>query len=614
MGHRNGVSAVAFSPDGESIISGGFDESLRLWDAKTGALVWAVNAHAFAVRTVAIRPDGKTIVTGGDDSRVKYWRIADGKELATLTSFTDGTWVVTDSEGRFDTANLESMPHVHWVMPDDPFTPVPLEVFMKDYYTPRLLARIIAGEKLPPVRPLMTLNRTQPEVRITRVVPNANDPSLVSVTVTASGATKNYLQGDGPAGGKEIARATAAYDLRLFRDGQVVGYADGKLADFEGTPFTKTVTVRLPQVKAGQEVVFSAYAFNDDRVKSKTMRTSFKAPASKNTTTTKGKAYVVTIGVNQHENRAWNLSFAANDARAVAARVAGDLRKADRYGEVVSVTLAADGPVPGSWQASKAAIRAVFARLSGTSTGQLPEVLRGVAGAETLRRATPDDTLIIAFSGHGFTDEQGMFYLMPQDTGEGQGKTVTPLLRSRSISSDELSVWLRDVDTGDMTMIVDACQSAASIASEGFKPGPMGSRGLGQLSFDKGMRILAASQSDQYALEDAKLRHGLLTFSLINDGLDAFNADHEPKDKTIYLDEWLKYGVKRVPTLWEEVKLGKVVVANRSADRGGPVVLGAIDAQAAAPATTRQQAQTPALFDFAKNRKPVMLLRAVGEH
>jgi len=606
-GHENGVSTVAFSRDGAYIASGGFDGTLRLWNASSGKQIWGLKADAFAVRALDMSSDGKTIVTGGHDLRIRYWRVHDGAELATLVAFRDGTWVVTDPEGRFDTADLESMPHLHWVMPDDPFTPVPLEVFMKDYYTPRLLARILAGEKFPPVRPLLTLNRTQPEVKLASVVPDASDPSLVSVTVTASGATKNYLQGDGSAGGKEIALATAAHDLRLFRDGQVVGYADGKLAEFKGNAFTKTFTVRLPQAKAGQEVVFSAYAFNDDRVKSETVRTTYKAPALKNATTTKGTAYVVTIGVNQHENRAWNLSFAANDARAVAGRVAGDLRKSGRYGNVVSVTLAADGPAPGSWQASKAAIRAVTARLSGAASGPLPEVLRGVAGAEALRRATPDDTLIIAFSGHGFTDEQGMFYLMPQDTGAGQGKAVTPLLRSRSISSDELSLWLRDVDAGDMTMIVDACQSAASIASDGFKPGPMGSRGLGQLSFDKGMRILAASQSDQYALEDGKLQHGLLTFSLINDGLDAFNADHEPKDKTIYLDEWLKYGVKRVPTLWEEVKTGKVVVVNRAAQ---PIVLNAEGDAVASNQPARQQAQTPALFDFAKRRQGIELARA----
>src|SRR3989440_4366623 len=49
--------------------------------------------------------------------------------------------------------------------------------------------------------------------------------------------------------------------------------------------------------------------------------------------------------------------------------------------------------------------------------------------------------------------------------------------------------------------VVDACHSSASVQGEGFKPGPMGSRGLGQLSYDKGMRILTSTQSDDVALE-----------------------------------------------------------------------------------------------------------------
>ena len=42
-----------------------------------------------------------------------------------------------------------------------------------------------------------------------------------------------------------------------------------------------------------------------------------------------------------------------------------------------------------------------------------------------------------------------------------------------------------------MVMIIDACHSAGSVEHEGFKPGPMGSRGLGQLAYNKRMRILA---------------------------------------------------------------------------------------------------------------------------
>jgi WD40 repeat protein len=606
-GHTEPVQSLAFSPDGKVLASGGLDMKLRLWDVASAREIKVLNGHSYWIESVSFSPNGAIVFSASSDGTVKLWRVSDGKELATLISFTDGTWVVTDPEGRFDTADLESMPHLHWVMPDDPFTPVPLEAFMKDYYEPRLLARILAGETFKPVRALTSLNRTQPEVKIVSVVPEGSDPSLVRVIVSAAGATKSYLQGE-DASSKKVARPTAVHDLRLFRDGQVVGYADGNLAEFSASssPFTKTFTVRLPRNKAGQYVVFSAYAFNNDRVKSETVRSTYKAPALSSaaaSSSSKGRAYVISMGVNQHENSAWNLGYAANDARVVAQRVSGDLRKGGQFAEVVPLVLVSDEQTQ---HASKAALRAVLARLAGKSVSPADEAaLQSVRGVELLRKAQPDDLVLLSFAGHGFADDVGQFYLMAQDTGAGTGKQITEVLKTHSISSEELSLWLRDVDAGDMTMIVDACQSAASVQAEGFKPGPMGSRGLGQLSFDKGMRILAASQSDEFALEDQRLKHGLLTFSLINDGLEAFNADFEPKDSKVWLDEWLKYGVKRVPTLADEVKSGAVKVANRGPERG--VIRVDAPADLGKPTIAVRPAQQPALFDFAKRRQPVVL-------
>ena len=47
----------------------------------------------------------------------------------------------------------------------------------------------------------------------------------------------------------------------------------------------------------------------------------------------------------------------------------------------------------------------------------------------------------------------------------------------KSISSDELAEWLRDIDAGEIILIIDACQSAGIVGGSGFKPGPLGSRG-----------------------------------------------------------------------------------------------------------------------------------------
>ena len=197
-------------------------------------------------------------------------------------------------------------------------------------------------------------------------------------------------------------------------------------------------------------------------------------------------------------------------------------------------------------------------------------------------------------------DDKGIFYSFTHDTGAGNAKTVTPDLLTHIVSSDELSRWLRYVDAGDLTMIVDACHSAATVG-EGFKPGPMGSRGLGQLAYDKGMRILAASQADDVALESDKLQQGLLTYSLVHDGLDAFQADFKPVDKIITLSELLAYAVDRVPKLYAELKGGNLSTFGRGeASRATVVQLGDPKKSSLARKTPYQ---TPALFDFTRNRK-----------
>jgi hypothetical protein len=75
------------------------------------------------------------------------------------------------------------------------------------------------------------------------------------------------------------------------------------------------------------------------------------------------------------------------------------------------------------------------------------------------------------------------------------------------VSGEELSRWLRKVDAGEMALVVDACHPAASVEQPWFKPGPMGSRGLGQLAYDKRMRVLAASQADDVLEPYSKAEH-----------------------------------------------------------------------------------------------------------
>ena len=59
------MSSVAFSPDGQRIVSGSADTTVRLWDAATGQPIGdPLTGHTDAVDSVAFSPDGKRIVSG----------------------------------------------------------------------------------------------------------------------------------------------------------------------------------------------------------------------------------------------------------------------------------------------------------------------------------------------------------------------------------------------------------------------------------------------------------------------------------------------------------------------------------------------------------------------
>jgi len=84
-GHKSHVNSVALSPDGKHIVSGGEDNTIKVWDTKTGAEVMTISITAGNEEScVAISPDGKRIVSGDDSGQVNVWDVASGKEVMTL--------------------------------------------------------------------------------------------------------------------------------------------------------------------------------------------------------------------------------------------------------------------------------------------------------------------------------------------------------------------------------------------------------------------------------------------------------------------------------------------------------------------------------------------------
>lgn len=616
---------------------------IRLCDLRSGKVLRTFKGHNSDISQARFFDNDQLVISSSLDGTTRIWDATSGIELCSLISFDDGTWVTTTPEGRFDTNNLDSTVGLHWVVTDQPLSPLPIQVFMRDYYEPNLLARVLrcknaCQQEFRPVRDLSKLNRMQPKVGI-KEIKRTNTPDVVEVRIEAENASSEFQK---DLDGKFL--DSGLFDLRLFRDGQMVGHStsddnllntfkaykdfDEELAAWREASEvelidgkrTFTFNVKLPVGPTMEQVEFSAYAFNKDRVRSESTRVSYTIPDDAKLKSESRKAYIVAVGVSKYDDPKWDLRFAGYDARAISETVAANLRAQKDFSEAVEIRLISDTEIVDNQlmekrDATKGNIQTVLELLAGkTPSAERMRFLERAVGSDVLQRilpSKPDDMVLIAFSSHGYANKNGVFYIVPSDIGQHSTKKVTGDLLSRSISSDELSLWLRDVDAGELVMILDACHSAAAVEGGDFKPGPMGSRGLGQLAFDKGMRILAATQSDNVALESKSIKQGLLTYALIKDGIESGKADYNPKDNITYVSEWLSYGVGRVPALYEELFV--TTQPNFSNVTGTPVGV-VIPSQYSKSASktleeiiVNSRTQQPSLFDFTRNRRQVAL-------
>src|SRR5206468_8771231 len=70
VGHTERVQALAWSPDGGTLASGGWDTTIRLWDGQDGTLRAVLQGHRGNVQSLAFTPGSRHLLSGRDDGHL----------------------------------------------------------------------------------------------------------------------------------------------------------------------------------------------------------------------------------------------------------------------------------------------------------------------------------------------------------------------------------------------------------------------------------------------------------------------------------------------------------------------------------------------------------------
>jgi serine/threonine protein kinase len=98
LGFPGGVTAIAISPDGQTLASSSTDKTIRLWNLATGEIeqtlgrsLWFRTGHTDRINSLVFTPDGQTLISGSDDSSLILWNLSDRRASVTLDS---SSWIV----------------------------------------------------------------------------------------------------------------------------------------------------------------------------------------------------------------------------------------------------------------------------------------------------------------------------------------------------------------------------------------------------------------------------------------------------------------------------------------------------------------------------------------
>ncbi|KOR33027.1 hypothetical protein TI05_03575 [Achromatium sp. WMS3] len=481
--------SYSFTPDGQTIISGGSNGVLTAYD-RQGQKLGDFVGHTGDIWAVAVASDGKLLVSGSNDQTVRLWNIATRELLLTIFRHKDGEWVAWTPSGYYAASpNGDNM--IGWQVNRGPeYAPdyYPAGQFKQSRYQPDLVTKVI---QLGSEQKALAAWQRRHKKAETLTIAMANLPATPRLL--------NDIQDTVTTAQQRLVFAVDQNTRHLIVT--VNGRPTRGINTGSNTERTITQTITLsPGINQIQ-----AIARNKTGESTPVNWTvNYQVPNWRKPT-----LYLLAIGISSYADSSINLRYANIDAQTIVERLRQET--GDKLYQQVKVKIVTD----------KAATR------------------MGILDALSfLNEMTQDDLALLFIAGHGVTDSRNTFYFLPHD---GNHKR----LFTTAIRWTDIQYHLQGLP-GKVLLWTDTCH-AAGIAGGSTK---LAARNINTISLvrefadaDTGVLIFASSTGAEKSLEGQHWGHGAFTKALL-DGLSG-QADYD-HDGIIHRSELETYVKRKV--------------------------------------------------------------------
>ena len=526
VGHTGveGIWSVSFSPNGKYALSAGSDSKILIWDLASGTLWKDLARHTGGPGTSAkFTPNGKYVISGGDAS-TRIFDFSTGEEVASMIAFEDGEWLFITAEGYYNASEKGAQ---YWdaKVGDKSYS---VDQFYDVFYRPDIVAAKMSGQDVSGLISITmkdAIKSPPPLIEFTSQ-PAATDQEKMKVCyrVKSNGGgigevrlfhNGKLIQSDGYY--KEIARSTSDKTQLAALSSKAI-YEDMRSIVVKGHVDSVPIAVKLKgdvfedckNVEAipGENEV-SVAAFNSSNTVQSYMKTvSFNSKIDQE----EPNLYILAIGIDQYKDASVNLKYAVKDARDIEEKI-----------KVQAATLYSPRNIHYELLTDKEATKVNITKMIDALVATIK----------------PQDNFILFVAGHGIL-LQNQYYMLTHDFNGHVGDT-------NMISSNEIVEMSKRIKSLSQLFIFDTCHAGGV---DTIVNGLYDAR-MSVLAKKMGLHIYASASDKQGAMDGYK-GNGLFTHTLL-DGLNNNKEADKNKDGKVSVVGLGEYSKKMTAKISKEI-------------------------------------------------------------